>query len=214
MARSPLMAGSWIVSTTDFESFISIVMLGLKAVDLIREAARSQGQLQPFNEDKVRQVLEEMRSLFQQNKKEVEERHSISPAIHLRHSGLERNKRCLLAYINDRAEKIRELRWQFGAVLPPEVKSNLCEPEQQFFQKYNRELANYMRSIGDGVGLDLMADLQPPKTLFIEVRCVQDYGELETEEGEIILLKKNTQHFLPRSLCEPLIRQGILTHIT
>ena len=70
-----------------------------------------------------------------------------------------------------------------------------------------------MRALGDGVGLDLMTDLRPPKSLFIEVRCIQDYGEIETDDGHVVCLKKNSQHFLPRALCEPLIRQGILKHI-
>jgi GINS complex subunit 1 len=117
----------------------------------------------------VRQVLEEMRSLYEQNQQEIEESRQISPAIHLRHASLERNRRCLLAYINHRSERIREMRWQFGAVLPPEIKSNLCEPEVAFFSKYSRDIANYMRSIGDGAGLDLMTDLHPPKALYIEV---------------------------------------------
>lgn len=187
--------------------------LAEKALELVREADRAGEALGPFNEDKVRQVLEEMRSLFEENHREIEKRRSISPAIHLRHSALERNKRCVLAYINHRTNCIRELRWQFGAVLPPSIKSNLSEPEVEFFQRYNRDLASYMRSIGDGIGMDLMTDLQPPKTLYIEVRCLSDYGEMETDDGEVVVLKKNTQHFLPRVLCEPLIRQGILKHI-
>jgi hypothetical protein len=54
-----------------------------------------------------------------------------------------------------------------------DVKANLCEAEQNFFAKYNRDLATYMRSVGDGAGIDLMTDNHPPKTLYIEVRCVQ-----------------------------------------
>jgi hypothetical protein len=30
-----------------------------------------------------------------------------------------------------------------------------------------------MRSVGDGAGIDLMTDTHPPKSLYIEVRCVQ-----------------------------------------
>lgn len=71
----------------------------------------------------------------------------------------------------------------------------------------------YMRSVGDGSGIDLTIDQAPPKSLYIEVKCLQDYGEMETEEGNIILLRKNTQHFLPRTQCEPLIRQGILEQV-
>lgn len=188
-------------------------MLGEKAIELIREGARSKDMLGPFNEDKVRQILEEMRSLFDQNKAEIDETGSISSAIVLRDAALKRNKRCLLAYIHHRAERIRDMRWQFGAVLPQDLRNNLCEPEFQFFSQYNRDLATYMRSVGDGVGVDLMTDQQPPKSLFIVVRCLQDYGELETDDGDVIQLQKNTQHFLPRAQCEQLIRQGILEHI-
>ena len=50
----------------------------------------------------MRQVLEEMRALFAQNFREAQENQAMSAAIHLRHAALERNKRCLLAYINHR----------------------------------------------------------------------------------------------------------------
>lgn len=58
-------------------------------------------------------------------------------------------------------------------LLHPDIKSNLCEAEQKFFAKYNRDLATYMRSIGDGAGVDLMSGVVPPKSLYIEVRCLQ-----------------------------------------
>lgn len=89
----------------------------------------------------------------------------------------------------------------------------MCEQEVQWFSKYNKMLANYMRSIGGEGGLDLTQDLKPPKTLYIEVRCLMDHGEFETQDGNILLLKKNSQHFMLRSECEHLIRQGILEHI-
>lgn len=150
---------------------------------------------------------------FLQNEKETWAESPSMPSILLRHNVLERDKRCLLAYLNDRASKITEMRWQFGPVLPPEIRSQLCEPEVAFFNQYNKDLAAYMRSVGDGIGIDLTTDHAPPKSLYVEVRCLQDYGELETDEGTVIVLKKNTQHFLPRSQCEPLIRQGILEHV-
>ena len=190
----------------------------------------------------VRSVLQEMRELFEANEMEALKDNKAKAAMMLRHTALERNKRCLLAYLNYRVEKIKDMRWQFGAVLPSDVKvfdkiidtlpgidylhcvlflnicslslfqANLCEPEQAFFTKYNRNLAGYMRSVGvDGV--DLMTDQTPPKSLYIEVRCLQDYGLLEMDDGTTILLKKNTQLFLPRTQCEQLIRQGILEHI-
>nr|CAD7587482.1 unnamed protein product [Timema genevievae] len=84
----------------------------------------------------------------------------------------------------------------------------------QWFVNYNKSLATYMKSIADNGGLNLTQFMQPPKALYVEVRCLEDYGKLQLEDGEIVLLKKNTQHLLPRSQCELLIRQGILEHIT
>lgn len=47
-------------------------MFGEKALELVRELKRTQdGNLPPYNEDGIRQVVEEMRSLFEQNQLEV-----------------------------------------------------------------------------------------------------------------------------------------------
>lgn len=193
-------------------------MLAEKALDLLRELQRTlDGSLPPYNEDGIRQILEEMKALFEQNQKDVSAtvagENGLFSGVQLRHSALERNKRCLLAYLYNRMEQIKKMRWEFGSVLPPEVKFNMCEQEVQWFSKYNKMLANYMRSIGVEGGLDLTQDLKPPKTLYIEVRCLMDHGEFETQDGNILLLKKNSQHFMLRSECEHLIRQGILEHI-
>ncbi|GJQ71358.1 hypothetical protein Trydic_g11090 [Trypoxylus dichotomus] len=71
-------------------------------------------------------------------------------------------------------------------------------------------LAKYMRSLGDDGGVNLCMDMRPPKALYIEVRCVVDYGRFELSDGTVLLLKKDSRHYLPRSECEELIRQGRL----
>ncbi|RUS80353.1 hypothetical protein EGW08_011892 [Elysia chlorotica] len=193
-------------------------MLAEKALDLVRELQRSlDGTLSPYNEDKIRQVLEEMQTLFDQNKDKAHfaaegQTHLLS-AIQLRHAAIRRNKRCLLAYLYNRLEQIKKMRWEFSSVLPSDVKYNMCEQEVQWFNQYNRLLANYMRSLGDNGGLDLTQDMKPPKALYVLVRCLVDHGEFETQDGTTILLKKNSQHYLMRAECEHLIRQGILEHI-
>ena len=48
---------------------------------------------------------------------------------------------------------------------------------------------------------------------FFQVRCLKDYGKFELDDGETVLLKKNSTHLLPRSACELLIRQGILENV-
>ncbi|KAJ8874902.1 hypothetical protein PR048_022792, partial [Dryococelus australis] len=148
----------------------------------------------------------------------------------------------------NRLRRIRQMRWEFGSILPPDIKANLCEPEVgcyyhqlpssgyclitakyhhvhvytsepcvcrqvQWFSSYSKMLATYMGSLGDSSGLNLTQDMHPPKSLYIEVRCLSDYGRLELDDGDVVVLKKNSQHLLPRSQCELLIRQGILQHV-
>lgn len=196
-------------------------MYGEKALGLLRELKRTQDtKLPSYNEDTVRQVLEEMNTLFEQNQKDYQDtqevsqegRPGFSSGIHLRHACLERNQRCLLSYVSNRLSRIRDYRWTVGSVLPPETKLNLCEQEMQWFNDYNRCLAKYMRSIGE-TGQDLTLHTQPPKNLYILVRALQDYGEFEMEDGLTVSLKKNSQHYLLRSQCEHLIKQGILEHV-
>ncbi|XP_052754681.1 DNA replication complex GINS protein PSF1-like isoform X2 [Galleria mellonella] len=144
------------------------------------------------------------------------ENKSLWTAVQIRHSALERNKRCLLAYLYNRMQKIKTLRWEFGSVLPTDVRELLSDDEYLWFTKYSTNLASYMRSLGQDIGyngIDLTENLKPPKSLFIEVLCMVDYGKLELEDGDVIMLKKNSRHFLPTSECQTLIRQGILKQI-
>ena len=41
--------------------------------------------------------------------------------------------------------------------------------QNQWFNKYNKNLATYMMSVGEGHGLDLTQDIKPPKNLYVEV---------------------------------------------
>lgn len=155
--------------------------------------------------------------MFEQNQREVrastEDEQGLLSGVHLRHTALERNQRCLLAYSYNRIMTLRELRWEVGSVLPEEFRLSLCEHEIRWFSRYNRSLASYMHSIGRE-GLDLTQYTTPPKSLYVEVRCLQDYGEMETEDGAVVQLTTGTRHHLLRSQCEQLIRQGVLEHVS
>nr|XP_034173708.1 DNA replication complex GINS protein PSF1-like isoform X1 [Osmia lignaria]XP_034173710.1 DNA replication complex GINS protein PSF1-like isoform X1 [Osmia lignaria] len=186
-------------------------MFGKKAFKLISELDLSMDLL-PFNEILVKEVLDEMNSLYKENLYDSnairnDDNMTLLPSVQLRHIALTRNKRCLLAYVYNRMRKIRDLRWELGSILPPEINSNLLNAEVQWFQAYNKSLATYMRSLGEDYGFNITANMLPPKTPYVEVKCVTDFGKLELEDGQVILLKKNTYHLLPRAVCEPLIRQ-------
>ncbi|XP_053677887.1 DNA replication complex GINS protein PSF1-like [Anopheles nili] len=189
-----------------------------KGFELIREFERSTDPIPPFNDDGVRSVLEDISKIYQENNNHAQSFSSnrdrkLLPLVVYRHKLIQRQKRCLLAYLGNRLFRLKRLRWHVGAILPPEIKACINEPESMWFNEYSKILATYMASIHDGYGLNLTNDIKPPKSLNIEVRCLTDYGKFELDNGEIILLKKNSIHYLPKLQCEQLIRQGILEHI-
>ncbi|XP_017863249.1 PREDICTED: DNA replication complex GINS protein PSF1-like isoform X2 [Drosophila arizonae] len=175
-------------------------MFGDNAFNLLKDLQRSSQTIPAFDDDGVRQVLEEIKAIFEEN---------VAQASNYNSSG-DRS----LWPLYERMQRIKAMRWEFGPIIPSDIKPALCEPEVQFFNNYSKSLAAYMRSVGDGQGIDLTGNLRPPKSLYIEVRCVENYGKFELDDGEVVHLRKNSQHYLPRAQVEPLVRQGILQHIT
>ena len=82
------------------------------------------------------------------------------------------NKRCLLAYHRNRLEQLKKLRWDTGALLSKDIKSNLSEHEVQWFLNYSKNLSDYMGRLNQGQGLDLTVNQRPPKALFVRVRIL------------------------------------------
>ena len=48
----------------------------------------------------------------------------------------------------DRVKRLQRLRWDVGAVLLPEIKSNVSAQEDSFFRKYNQLINQYNKDVG------------------------------------------------------------------
>ncbi|CAN0197061.1 unnamed protein product, partial [Hapterophycus canaliculatus] len=119
---------------------------------------------------------------------------------------------------------ITQLRWETGPVVPQELQQSLSAREMEFFNTYDRILTRFTRVsyvvllspqgwlISCGLNLDLTADLQPPKELHVEVRVLNDCGEIMTDHG-CVKLDRGTTHLLRRSDVEHLVRQGLLQEL-
>jgi GINS complex subunit 1 len=107
----------------------------------------------------------------------------------------------------NRLDKVKALRWAAGSVIPSKaLKDKLSGSEVSFFNRYDKLLGNYMTRCG----VDLSADLTPPKNLFVEVRVLASgLGEIQTETGSVNL-EQGTTHYLRRADCVTLILQGKL----
>jgi GINS complex subunit 1 len=60
--------------------------------------------------------------------------------------------------------------------------------------------------------IDLSGTLRPPKSVFCEIRVVEDCGVRMTEYGPV-RLATGTQHYIKQSLVEDLIQSGSVQRI-
>ncbi|KAI7684862.1 hypothetical protein SSS_07579 [Sarcoptes scabiei] len=183
-------------------------MFGEKCVALIKESSRKTTELiQPYNKILVDEVLDEMSTISQTLYQSLHADSEISSGdldqsimenrnkllvskIYLR--AFLWNKRCLLAYHHDRLQKLKKIRWQLGAILPIEIRSNISEDELRWFLNYSKNLSDYMSRLSDNKGIDLSLMKAPPKKLYIQVRCITEYGRLDLDDGTSVILSKDT----------------------
>ncbi|KAG9067551.1 DNA replication protein psf1 [Linnemannia hyalina] len=125
-----------------------------------------------------------------------------------------RNKRILMAYHAQRVEKIKDLAWAYTSRLPDSLSQLLSPDELVFFQEYERGCRNEYTSLEEFAELDLgLGMIQPPKEVFITVRVVRDCGDIVTDSGAVLSLRKDSEHFVKRGDVERLITQGYLKHV-
>eukprot|EP00736_Rhodelphis_marinus_P005343 Rmarinus@m.26569 len=188
-------------------------MYGQLAAELLRDLKRSEW-LPPFQEDVIRQIVTEIVELYadvratfsneELNRKDPR----VTANVLFHHYSLLRNKRAVMAYLHYRIQRIQAIRWELGNTMPESQKERLGPTEIEFFKSYNSSLGAYMEE----VNLDLTADLDPPKDLYIQVRVLESCGTIQTTSGPVTL-QAGTTHFLPRSDVEHLIRSGMVAHV-
>lgn len=199
-------------------------MYGDKATELMRHITGDDHEIMPeYKHDLVEQVLKENDELYKENLRtsqsnagthddniDIGEKELM--IMQVRHTAKLWNKRCIIAYHYERLNRLKKLRWDYGNNLPREIVDKLSKNELEWFTTYNNNLFSYMSALNDGRGLDLTLYSTPPKKLFIQVKCVRDYGQFDLEDGQPVMLKKDSIHYLPLSQCEKLIHQGVLEH--
>jgi|ERR1719296_46275 len=202
---------------------------GQRGVSLLQELKRSDW-LPPYNENGVRQTLEEVslhidvlieeveqhrqkQELASQDDGDNESKHQreSKPSIFIHEAAIRRNKRCLLAYHAYRLKKLRSLRWETTGMLTSNIKMLLDESEVDFFNQYDELISNYSTSIN----MDLSSTLCVPDKEYVQVRVVKDVGlaPIMTEFGNCVKFDVGSVHFLRRGDVEHLIRQEVLQEI-
>ncbi|KAB5552503.1 hypothetical protein DKX38_009814 [Salix brachista] len=142
-------------------------MYARKGYELVKDLANGEkGQLQPFNEDLFNQVVDqctqhylELQALISYGNRKMQEesvdvretRNSDHYGALIHHLSLIRNKRCLMAYVHNRAEVIQNFAWKVGLELlelPEEIQEKLSPSEKNYFGKHSSALQSYMAEVG------------------------------------------------------------------
>ncbi|XP_022144990.1 DNA replication complex GINS protein PSF1-like isoform X2 [Momordica charantia] len=197
-------------------------MYGRKACQLVKELANGEkGQLTHFNSDLFDQAISEceqhhleLQSLMRKIQEEGLDLQTTKNEDHfgalIHHLSLVRNKRCLMAYVYDRAEIIRSLIWKVGSMLPPEIQEKLSNSEEEYFKKHSACLKAYMSRLE----LELTVDMVPPKDPYIQVRVLDDIGEgIILSDDKTANFARHSIHFLKRTDAEQFISRGLMEEL-
>ena len=147
----------------------------------------------------------------------------ILPALFIEQGAVQWNKRCALAYLDERVTRIQQLWWQTNGLLNTQHTSttaantataaaatanntHLAPHELQFFNDYNRLLLTYIQQ----TDVPLTQDQLPPRAVWLTVEVLKDGGRIEGADGTPIELKAGNRKRLRRIDAENLVRQGIV----
>ncbi|XP_008668022.1 uncharacterized protein [Zea mays] len=105
----------------------------------------------------------------------------------------------------NRAEVIQSFRWKIGPVLPHDIQEKLHFSEKEYFKNHSAAIKSYISEMD----IDLTVDMVPPKDPYIQVRVLEDIGEVSLGDHSVSLTK-NSLHFLRRTDAEQFISQGLM----
>merc|ERR1712190_562551 len=175
-----------------------------------------------FNDAVIREVIDEILNDTKEMTTLVAEHqdHDVPPELAaglvLYNDLVDRNRRCLLAYLNARLEKIEELRWEVGLMVPDDKLEKLHDSEKQYFHEYNKILDKYMKSYVPKCKepLDLTASAVAPEDLYVQIRVLDEgIGEIVTQDSGVVRLRKGYLLLVKRTDIEHLIRAGKVEHV-
>ena len=124
------------------------------------------------------------------------------PSILFHNSSIQRQKRCLLAYHKHRMDTIQEL----------QKSNNTTTDQQQMFQNAQEaEFAAEYKELREKYATAIFElDTLPPTSHMVQVRVVQDLGQVVLESGRSIAFCKGSSLYLPRTDVLEFLQSGSL----
>ena len=211
-------------STSPFPSSGRELLLELKRTgggSMASSSSTSGSYLPPYNIKLVRKCFQDLQGSFQSLQEEMaaleygrpeeedeneedEEKGKPSmnsrPSILFHNASIQRQKRCLLAYHKHRMDTIQELQKQQH----PQATAMFQNAQEAEFAAEYRDLREaYVAEVFE-------LDAMPPTSHMIQVRVVEDLGEVVLESGRSITFAKGSSLFLPRTDVLEFLQAGSL----
>jgi GINS complex subunit 1 len=183
-------------------------LYGDLGLSLVKEAKRSQvcNTLQPYRSDIIRDIQFESQYL-----QSGLTRSSTVKALAIQ--CLKRSKRCVLAYMQtnnsyqlQRLNRIKHQWWLEGGSSSSKLtcSTNISKHEEEFLKGY----VNAVMSVKEEwLDIDLVGNMLPPKSVFCEIRVLDDCGVRMSEYGPV-RLAQGTQHYVKVATVLDLIQRG------
>ncbi|CAD6221106.1 unnamed protein product [Miscanthus lutarioriparius] len=194
------------------------ILYGRRASQLLKEIDSSEaGQLAPFNTDVFDQVIREcsehnsqfqslIRKMVEQNLDIETTRNEDHYGAAIHHRSLLCNKRCLMAYMYNRAEVIQSFRRKVGPVLPHDIQEKLHFSEKEYFKNHSAAIKSYISEMD--IDLTVVWTRFLPRILTFRFGSLEDIGEVSLGDHSVSLTK-NSLHFLRRTDAEQFISQDV-----
>ena len=124
-----------------------------------------------------------------------------------------RNKRAVLIYLNERIKKLIDASWTYSTNLPNYVLDNLDENDNLFYSEYTKNLHSYSSKLSY-IDMDLTKHLHPPSdSIMVSIRAEENIKnfKLNSEQGIIEIHKGNTYYF-PKADVESYVKRGVFSY--
>eukprot|EP01001_Neometanema_parovale_P011200 NODE_7440_length_766_cov_119.622084_g7198_i0.p1 GENE.NODE_7440_length_766_cov_119.622084_g7198_i0~~NODE_7440_length_766_cov_119.622084_g7198_i0.p1 ORF type:complete len:201 (-),score=35.38 NODE_7440_length_766_cov_119.622084_g7198_i0:71-673(-) len=190
--------------------------LGAHALNLLKEQAthHARGEsVPPYNEEGIKQVINQTQQLHSTRQDNLsnpflelssKEPYCASNIVTLGAAML-RNKRCGLAYLKQREERVLEAWWKHGLDLPATTRDNMSVDESKFFSDYDKLMSDYISDLG----LDLRVDQQPPVAGQMWIRTTKEHGTVPAGDGYDWTIGQDEMMSLSRSTAVELLQKGV-----
>ncbi|CAI2382220.1 unnamed protein product [Moneuplotes crassus] len=165
----------------------------------IRQATKDINDLHDSMERKLKEIPDD----------DATAKPEISASALIDHYKLERSKRVLYAYHDERCNRLERYFWRHGNELSESFQTNASKQETDYFKNYINLIEEYSQNAVE-CNLDITTTMEPPRELLAKLRVIEDIGEVYLPDVGSVNLEKNSVHYLKKADVEQFIKAGKL----